>query len=91
MCVAALQTTMLSACSPCLLTAALLLPAEQPQPLVQAEPPADDPAGFTLTTSELERLGAHLHATSKAAVHGSASIKQLHPWLLACQFAVQQL
>ncbi|WIA09357.1 hypothetical protein OEZ85_008764 [Tetradesmus obliquus] len=30
--------------------------AEQPQQLVQAEPPADDPAGFTLTTTELERL-----------------------------------
>eukprot|EP00878_Enallax_costatus_P005704 GHUV01005981.1.p1 GENE.GHUV01005981.1~~GHUV01005981.1.p1 ORF type:complete len:180 (+),score=37.87 GHUV01005981.1:185-724(+) len=32
------------------------LPAEQPQPLAQAEAPAEDPAGFTLTTTELERL-----------------------------------
>jgi hypothetical protein len=42
-------------------TAARLHPAEQPQPLVQAEAPSDDPAGFTLTTTELERLGEHSH------------------------------
>lgn len=38
----------------------MLYCAEQPQQLVQAEPPADDPAGFTLTTTELERLGGHI-------------------------------
>jgi hypothetical protein len=56
-------------------------PPGQPPPLTQAPAPVDDPAGFSLTTQELEQLGASSGAfnhTGLLPVCGGCSTK-CHP------------